>query len=192
MALGVDGAWDVYRKLLWEVETFKQLAARKVPAGDTAAVEIRLPMYAAINAASTAWSLVEWLWFELEHAPEARSMLLGWAGVDDGSEALKRLKPALRAKVAEIEACHQIAHAAKHAQLHDITPGFSTHLSYDFWQSAGWIYSSTSGRASFSEGDSGIPLEKLFESVASWWKETLTSYSVPDRLHLIPGGAGVR
>lgn len=192
MTLGVHGAWDVYRKLLWEVETFKQSAARKVPIGEAAAVEIRFPMYAALNAAATAWSLVEWFWFEVEHQPENRSRLLIWAGVDDRGEVLKRLKAAFRKKVAEIEACNQIAHATKHAQLHDITPGFSTPVSYDFWQSAGWLYSSTKGHASFVDGDGGIPLEDLFERVVSWWKETLSSYSIPDRLHLIPGDPTAR
>ncbi|HJW47733.1 MAG TPA: hypothetical protein VJ484_14770 [Lysobacter sp.] len=192
MTLGVDGAWDVYRKLLWDVETFKQVAARKVRIGEGAAEEIRFPMYAAINAAATAWSLVEWLWFEVEFDAEARSRLLLWANVNDGNEVLKRLKASLRKKVAEIDACNQIAHATKHAQLRDITPGFSTQMYFDVWQSAEGFYWSPVGYVSSGEGDEGLPLESLFERVVSWWNETLTSYGVPDRLHLIPGDGRAR
>lgn len=191
MTLGMDGAWDAYRKLEWEIETYKQAASLKVPQHAEAYREIRFPMYAAINAAATAWSLIEWFWFEVEHDPASRSQLLTLAGAG-GAEGLAGLKSALRRSVPSIDACHQIAHATKHAQLGDVTQGFSTAVSYGFWQSAGWFYISTHARLHYEEEADGEPIEVLFEVVREYWLQMLTLFHIPDRVKQLGPNAAIR
>lgn len=191
MTLGIDGAWDVFRKFEWELAIYKQVAAEKVPSHAEAYREIRFPMYAAINAAATAWSLIEWVWFEVELEAASRSRFLLLAGAAETVD-LKGLKPALRRKVPAIDACNQIAHATKHAQVHDVTPGFSTDLSFDIWQKAGWHYYTVGAKLRFGESGKEEPIEGILDSVREWWLNVLTDLDIPDRANLVPGTRSAR
>lgn len=191
MTLGIDGAWDVLRKLEWDIAIYRQVAGEMVPSHAEAYREIRFPMYAAINAAATAWSLVEWVWFEVELEPASRSRLLLLADAGETAD-LKGLKPALRRKVPAINACNQIAHAAKHAQVSDVTPGFATDLSIGIWEKAGWHHFSVDAKLRFGESGKEESIEEILDFVRQWWLNVLTDLDIPDRARLVPDTSSAR
>jgi hypothetical protein len=191
MSLGMDGAWDAFRKFEWEVDAYKRAAGEKVPTHPDAYREIRFPMYAEMNAAATAWSLIEWVWFEVELDPEARSKFLVLAGATEGA-GLPQVKHALRQGVPAINACHQIAHATKHAQLRDVTSGFSTKVTYGIWQKSGWLYWSTHAKLLWATAGQEQPIDEAFEEMRAWWLRVLTELRVPDRVKLVSGERDVR
>lgn len=191
MSLGMDGAWDAFRKLEWEVAAYKREVADKVPSHAEAYRDVRFPMYTAINAASTAWSLVEWVWFEVELNDKSRAQLLELAGAAATAE-LPQLKHSIRASSSAINACHQIAHAAKHAQLRDVTAGFSASLTYDLWIKAGWHYWSVRGLVCHGEGAVAESLDNVFDTVVDWWRDVLIRLAIPDRALMVPGAGDVR
>lgn len=191
MTLGMTGVWDVYRKFEWEVDVFRQAVERKVLIGPDAFREIRYPMHAAINAAATAWSMIEWLWWEVELSSGDRCRLLTAFGVAE-SGGVQQLKHGLREQFPEINACHQIAHASKHAQLTDVTPGFSAEISFGVWESATDLYWSAHGEVRYIGGGEVVPIEEVFDFMLSWWSTLLIDLEVADRAKIVPGSVQVR
>ena len=189
MALGIDGAWDVFRKLEWEVESYRQAASQLVAPGSDAATRLRIPLYIATNAASTAWSLIEWTWFEIEPNPAKRAELMErWkVSIDD----LRSIKNGAKAICSDVDASFNIAHAAKHAQLATGTVGFSTPHFFEFFVDSNNNPSATQTaliEMTYGDGNHGTQtVLTLLNSLVRWWRHELTELKIPDRLFLIPG-----
>lgn len=183
LAIGMKGAWDVFRKFEWETAIYNELAQRKVPLGAEAYIENSHPLFAAINAASTAWSLVEWVWFEVELHPEKLAAFVKIGGTQCPSDApnLDQLKHELRRTNSALDVCHQVAHAAKHVQLRTVTKGLSTEVTFDVWQRAGYLYWSTNASVRRSPDDTGEPIERHFDQLKIFWRKVLSDLAIPDR-----------
>lgn len=188
LTLGMDGAWDVFRKLEWEVATFLTMREQRLPPSEDGANQLRLPMYAAINAASTAWSLIEWLWFEMDQMPEREQMLASILPLKPNG-GLPELKNAARTN-REIDACYNIAHATKHRVLDRATPGLSAPLHFDFWLDRdGTPLMSMDGLVVTT--DPQLPpmsVEQVLTGITEWWRSVLVNFAIPDQSHLAPPG----
>lgn len=79
-ALGITGAWDIFHKLKWEYAQFREFSEVNHSLDSEDRVSLRRPMYAAINTAATAWSLVEWIWREAQTDPRVLRRLVEEVG----------------------------------------------------------------------------------------------------------------
>jgi hypothetical protein len=79
-ALGITGAWDIFHKLNWEYAQFRELSEVNHSLDLEDRVSMRRPMYAAINTAATAWSLVEWIWREAQADQQVLLRLVALVG----------------------------------------------------------------------------------------------------------------
>jgi hypothetical protein len=181
MALGLSGAWGVFRKLEWEVNAFKEASRTLKERNELVVRDIYVPMYLAINAASTSWSLIEWIWVELQSDAVRRVEFCRMIGAGDRAN-LNELKDSIRQKLPEIDACNQIAHAAKHRLLKKITPGFTTPVFVDFWVKDGQSYLSMSANTRHEQDGhiSEQTLESFLNSIVAQWRHILESLAISD------------
>lgn len=185
-ALGITGAWDVFHKFKWEVAQYRQLSRVNHSLDEEDRIPLRHPMYAAINTATTAWSLVEWVWREAQ----ADERVLKRLGAIVGGEAVKtprQLKEAMR-EVEEIEACYQIAHQAKHGDMRIPNENFRTIVRMWYpkgpdgqagWRQVGYVV--------WEGGDTvkEYSVDSLFSRVLQYWDRMLDQLQISERIIVI-------
>lgn len=181
MALGMYSSWDALRKLEWEISVYKSVMDSKGPASDALSLDIRKPMYAAINASITGWHLVEWLWYEIEGMPKCKACFLEMLKLPENS-GLSQVKGEIR-RIPEFDAAHQIAHASKHSHLEKITIGFSTPVFINFWERDD--EASLNQTAHIRLEHDGVISEQTIYSFLNtlhrWWKHMLVTLEVPEK-----------
>jgi hypothetical protein len=181
-AFSITGAWDVFRKFEWECRLHREASERDVSL--TEHLALRESMWTAINAASTAWSLVEWAWIESEIDSEVKQRLLALTAptVINQSSDLK----SWARKNRYIDACWHIAHQSKHGEIsRSVNDLFSTRVSLwhvgspyaDKWRQTGdvlWADATGSQPQRLSS-------RNLFVHVHIFWDELLTDLRIVER-----------
>lgn len=170
LTLGVTGFSDALEKLRWEIRRFKESADRTIELGSAhEELQARIPMWDAANAAATAWSLLEWAYREVEGDVHKERSLCELLGVPADSQP-SVLKNACR-KVPELNACHQISHAVKHARLSRMTAGLSARPAFRFDTTSQMIGIKVSGIISEEGGElrSATTLVSVLDNAERWW-----------------------
>lgn len=189
-SLGLISAWQVLRKLFWEIELIKAtpdvvlLGAQ--PADVLHVQDARL--YASINAAMTSLSLVDWLFHSIRKdvamSQRARGILCGL-----NFESDKEFLRGLRETVPSINACHQIANACKHSHLRTPDKSFKV-MTFEL------ICNRADGGTDIGVGahimrnggdpDAAMPVLEMLEGAAVWWETLLEEIQLPDRELFLP------
>lgn len=188
-ALSVTGAWDIFHKLEWEYAQFRELSQVSHSLDPEGRTLLRRPMYAAINTASTAWSLVEWVWREAHADPQVMRRLINEVG-EEAAKTAGNLKHWMRTNVDAMEACHQIAHQAKHGGLTKPNENFSTSVGMWFvrgpnetpgWRQTGQVVWKT------ESGKKEASINNVFVYLLAYWEHMLRQLEIVERVVAIAG-----
>jgi hypothetical protein len=181
LALGLTRTGDVLEKLRWEViECFRssELDDEDMRVSES---DPRVTMWMAINAASTAWSVVEWLFRDLEKEDRLDD-LYTFLEIKPGNNRKANLdacKEAFRLRSRPLDQCHQIAHAAKHSMLTSMREGltaqayrFKTNVDgSDIW--VGVVRFQTPG-VSYA-----LSIQTVVRDAWMWWMQVVDTLGVP-------------
>jgi hypothetical protein len=182
-ALGITGAWDIFHKLKWEYAQFRELSEVNHSLDLEDRVSLRRPMYAAINTAATAWSLVEWIWREAQADQLVLRRLVALVG-KEAAKTSRQLKDWAREND-DLEACHQIAHQAKHGDMRKPNENFSTRVNMWYpkgpdgrsgWRQTGYVVWQT------EDGEKESSINNVFVRVLHHWDRMLDQLQIVERM----------
>lgn len=170
-------------KFKWEFSEFLSLSEVNHTLEEEDRIPMRRPMYAAINVASTAWSLVEWVWREAYANEEVLKRLTEMVG-EANTHTSRELKDWMRNNE-DLEACYQIAHQAKHGNMRRPNEQFQTRVVMWYpanpdgirgWRQVGYVM------WKFDTCDKESSIRNLFDRVLRYWDSTLHQLNIPERM----------
>lgn len=188
--LGLISIWQVLRKLYWELWLIKSMP-------DTLLVGVKpvdvlhlqdAGLYATVNAASTALSLVDWLYHTVRNDQSLETNLRSVViGVETGSD--KDFLDFFRKKNPSINACHQICNANKHFYLRKPDATFKA-MVFEFVvkrpDGTTEIKSTAQIMRNGDSPDTVMSAYEMLEGLATWWESLLSDVGVPDREQFFP------
>ncbi len=191
-SLGLLTVWHVLLKLEWELAVLARLEQEPPTSVGPLSDPMKFPLgvlYAGINAASTAWSVADWVWRDLEEddvLKDAAAAALGSFGTKNEFQILLR-------KVHELDVCHQICQAAKHRKMHApaMTVGFSTEAWMDVYTNEHDVLTirwSSLTNLDHSRGSSATTVYSAARTVHSWWYQFLEQIGMRE-VHIASGNA---
>ena len=191
-SLGLLTVWHVLLKLEWELAVLARLDQEAPSLVGPLSDPMKFPLgvlYAGINAASTAWSVTDWVWRDLEEDDDLKRV----AAAVLGTFITKNEFQILLRKVHELDVCHQICQAAKHRKMHApaMTIGFSTEAWMDVYtneQDVLTIRWSSLANLNHSRGASATTMYSAARVAHSWWHHFLGQIGMRE-IHVVSGSA---
>lgn len=110
--MGLQSAWDLLRKLDWELQEMTRVHAADVHGGRTSHGEVGA--YRAFNAAVTAWHICDWVW---QTAPRELRERLKTDSPEPAAADAGPLMALVLAECREIRICQQLGTGAKHFEV---------------------------------------------------------------------------
>jgi hypothetical protein len=154
---------QIFAKLCWENEQVKSMLAAK----DSQVI------FAAFNAAATAWHLIEWVVTFSRVYPDARRAEI----------KLGQYRKDAISRCPELAACRQLSVGWKHRVVRDQNdPAVQALHVIDIYERAsdGKVFVSRQQRPVIYVGTQPTPLDIFFETVTLFWSNELLRLDFPD------------
>jgi hypothetical protein len=154
---------QMFAKLRWENDQVKSMLAAEDPQ----------VIFAAFNAAATAWHLIDWVVTFSKIYPDTRRPKI---------ETGRYRKDAI-SRCPELSACRQLSVGWKHRVVRDRNdPTVQALHVVDFYEreSDGKLFSSQQHRPVIYVGTQPTSLDVIFEAVTLFWSDELARLNFPD------------